>query len=96
MEKLLIVSLAEERMKGPNPVCHGCGRRMESAGRDGYRCKACHTRAPASFTVTPRRLVCGWYEPPTEARRHLSKPLKRRGEEQPLGMLLCRNPNNVD
>ena len=39
----------------------------------------------------PRRIVTGWYEPPTEARRHLSKPLKRMGEEQPLGIILSRN-----
>ena len=92
IEKLRIVSLAEDTVKLPNPVCPSCGKRMESAGRNcGYRCRKCGTKAPSGSVTVPRKLVTGWYEPPTEARRHLSKPLKRMGEEQPLGMLLCRN-----
>ena len=31
-----------------------------------------------------RWIVPGWYEPPTYTRRHLSKPLKRMGVEQPI------------
>ena len=97
VEKLQIVSLVEDREKEPNPICPGCGKKMESSGKDsGYRCRKCHMKAPVAYRTIPRNVVCGWYEPPTESRRHLSKPLKRMGLEQPLGMLLCRNPNNVD
>ena len=97
VEKLQIVSLMENKVREPNPICPDCGKRMESAGKDsGYRCRKCHTKAPVSYRIVPRSVVCGWYEPPTESRRHLSKPLKRMGLEQPLGMLLCCNPNNDD
>ena len=92
IEKLQIIELTEERKKLPNPICPGCGKRMESVGKGcGYRCRKCRTKAPLQYTVVPRRIVTGWYEPPTEARRHLSKPLKRMGEEQPLGIILSRN-----
>jgi len=92
IEKLQIISLEEERTKLPNPFCPGCGKRMESVGKGcGYRCRRCKTKAPLQYAVVPRRIVTGWYEPPTEARRHLSKPLKRMGEEQPLGIILSRS-----
>lgn len=61
------------------PTCPGCGRSMESAGRDqGYRCRSCDTTAPGKAKVNvTRRLQPGWYEVPPDARRHLAQPLVR-------------------
>jgi tRNA(Ile2)-agmatinylcytidine synthase len=85
-EKVCVFSLAEKYEKLSNPLCRTCGRTMESIGKDkGYRCRQCHTSAnhpPVKKAV--RWVMEGWYEPPTAARRHLSKPLKRMGEEQPV------------
>lgn len=85
IEKMHIVSVADEMIKS-NPVCQKCGRRMESAGKgQGYRCRKCHTEAATTVITENRRwIVPGWYEPPTAARRHLSKPLKRMNLEQPV------------
>ena len=66
---------------------------MKSVGRgQGYRCKRCGTSAedPVTEPVT-RWVVPGWYEPPTAARRHLSKPLKRMGLEQPVEFVNSRS-----
>ena len=85
VEKLHVISLAKMTEKVSNPVCPECGRRMDSIGKGkGYRCRRCHTRSDAIVTEERTRwIVPGWYEPPTAARRHLSKPLKRMGLEQP-------------
>ncbi|MDR0309231.1 MAG: tRNA(Ile)(2)-agmatinylcytidine synthase [Candidatus Methanoplasma sp.] len=85
-EKVLVISVAERYEKTSNPVCTGCGRTMESVGAGkGYRCRRCRTSAESPMTRKAVRWVKeGWYEPPVAARRHLSKPLKRMGLEQPV------------
>ncbi len=86
LEKLHVVSLAREYVKVSNPVCPVCGRTMKSKGAgQPYRCRDCGTSSSEPVTEEVRRpIVPGWYEPPTDARRHLSKPLKRMGERQPV------------
>ena len=83
-EKVKVISLTEKFTKTSNPVCPGCGKRMQSVGKgQGYRCKECRTRSKEPTVVKETRwVVPGWYEPPASARRHLSKPLKRMNEEQ--------------
>ena len=84
-EKLHVISLAEDLEKVSNPICPSCGHRMDSIGRgQGYRCRRCHIKSkePCVYIRHTRWIVPGWYEPPTAARRHLSKPLKRMGLEQ--------------
>ena len=85
-EKVKVIDVADAYEKISNPVCPGCGRTMESVGRDkGYRCRRCHTSSPEPRLLRSVRWVReGWYEPPAAARRHLSKPLKRMGLEQPV------------
>lgn len=85
VEKLHVISTVREFEKIANPKCPECGKRMTSVGKNqGYRCKPCHTKTKDPFTVEKTRwIVPGWYEPPTAARRHLSKPLKRMGLVQP-------------
>ena len=92
VEKLHVISLVPDVVKVSNPVCPVCGRRMVSIGKgQGYRCKPCHTKAESSISIERVRwIVPGWYEPPTAARRHLSKPLKRMGLTQPVEFVSCR------
>lgn len=86
IEKIHVVSTVPAFRKVSNPVCPSCGRTMSSAGRGkGYRCRACGTSAKDPITVPETRwIVPGWYQPPTESRRHLTKPLKRMGLVQPV------------
>jgi tRNA(Ile2)-agmatinylcytidine synthase len=91
-EKVHVLSIAEDIRKTSNPVCPQCGRKMDSVGKgQGYRCRPCHTKCASAVTEKMVRwVVPGWYEPPTAARRHLSKPLKRMGLEQPLEFVNSR------
>ena len=68
------------------PDCPGCGRSMESAGRDqGYRCRRCGTAEPGRTLVELDRAIApGWYEVPPCARRHVAKPLIRGGFDAPV------------
>ena len=86
VEKLHVISVADDIEKISNPVCPSCGKRMDSIGKgQGYRCRRCHTKSRDAITrKNIRWILPGWYEPPTCARRHLSKPLKRMGLEQPV------------
>ena len=86
VEKLHVISIVPDVVKVSNPMCQQCGKRMESVGKgQGYRCKRCHTKTQSAiFEENVRWIVPGWYEPPTAARRHLSKPLKRMGMTQPV------------
>lgn len=78
LEKINVLRLAAQEALVA-PVCPGCGRRMESAGRgQGYRCRRCKTRAEGrEREVVARDLETGFYEVPPCARRHLAKPLVR-------------------
>ncbi|MCL2712581.1 MAG: tRNA(Ile)(2)-agmatinylcytidine synthase [Methanomassiliicoccaceae archaeon] len=91
-EKVKVISLSEKITKTSNPVCPECGKRMQSIGKEqGYRCKGCRTRSKATITKKETRwAVPGWYEPPASARRHLSRPLKRMGEEQKVEFVNSR------
>jgi len=92
IEKIHVRSTAEEYRKISNPICPKCGRTMKSTGSgQPYRCKSCHTSSDGPVMEQVRRqMVPGWYEPPTAARRHLSKPLKRMGLEQPVEFISGR------
>lgn len=63
-----------------NPIC-SCGKRMKSAGKDkGYKCPKCGNKernVQKSKEIISRDIQKGFYEVPTEARRHLSKPIVR-------------------
>jgi tRNA(Ile2)-agmatinylcytidine synthase len=83
LEKFAVRSLVTT--EPVNPTCPGCGRRMESAGRDqGYRCRDCGTSAAGKAErPVERDLEMGWYEVPPVARRHVAKPLVRGGFDAP-------------
>ena len=89
IEKIHVLNTADEYRKVSNPVCPKCGRTMKSKGfGQPYKCRECHTESDEPVLESVRRqIVPGWYEPPTAARRHLSKPLKRMGLQQPVEFL---------
>ena len=89
IEKIHVLNTADEYRKVSNPVCPKCGRTMKSKGSgQPYKCRECHTESDEPVLESVRRqIVPGWYEPPTAARRHLSKPLKRMGLQQPVEFL---------
>lgn len=93
VEKLRVIKLAFVFEKVSNPECPKCGKKMESVGKGhGYRCRLCHTKSDMPVTERKFRwIVPGWYEPPTCARRHLSKPLQRMGLVQPVEFVNRRN-----
>lgn len=86
IEKLHVISTVDEYRKISNPICPICSRTMKSTGKGNrFKCKKCHTKSSSPIVeLETRQIVPGWYEPPTSARRHLSKPLKRMGLEQPV------------
>jgi tRNA(Ile2)-agmatinylcytidine synthase len=82
LEKVKVLSLGStvERTKVSNPRCPDCGRSMKSVGAGaGFRCNGCGTRAEegdATYEERPRDIEPGWFEVPTNARRHLARPLR--------------------
>ncbi|MFA6710407.1 MAG: tRNA(Ile)(2)-agmatinylcytidine synthase [Candidatus Methanomethylophilaceae archaeon] len=86
VEKLHVIDAVKISRKLSNPTCPECHRKMDSIGKgQGYRCRACHIKTKDVPTENGTRWILpGWYEPPTASRRHLSKPLKRMGLEQPV------------
>ncbi len=86
IEKIHVISTVREFVKISNPICPICSRTMKSTGKgQRFKCKKCGTRSSEPVTrEVSRQIVPGWYEPPTAARRHLSKPLKRMGSAQPV------------
>lgn len=79
IEKFQLTGLAP-KYKLLNPLCE-CGKRMKSAGKNkGYKCPKCGKKIKSSEKlkqVIPRDISEAFYEVPTEARRHLSKPIIR-------------------
>ena len=92
VEKVHVISTAKEYVKTSNPICPICLRTMKSTGKGKkFKCKKCKTTAKVpKMTEVSRQVVPGWYEPPTCARRHLSKPLKRMGLIQPVEFVNSR------
>ncbi|MDR2624201.1 MAG: tRNA(Ile)(2)-agmatinylcytidine synthase [Methanobrevibacter sp.] len=80
IEKIKILSLNKKQVF-KNPKCK-CGKTLTSAGfKKGFKCKKCGFKLPNGekiVIIEDRELVeNSYYETPTSARRHLSKPLIR-------------------
>lgn len=84
LEKLLVKQLIRVEEKKENPICPTCGKHMKSKGTNqGYKCIRCKTTtASATVHIKPRTITQDFYEVPVCARRHLSKPLKRKTQEK--------------
>ncbi|MFW9931192.1 MAG: DUF1743 domain-containing protein [Candidatus Thorarchaeota archaeon] len=67
-----------------NPMCHQCGKRMKSAGKDkGFKCPHCghiEKELVKESQLIPRDLQLGYYLPQPRAQRHLTRPHARIGK----------------
>lgn len=85
LEKINVVSLAQKTML-ENPVCPNCGKRLKSMGRNqGFRCEKCGSKfadLKKETTLEPRAIKPGLYVTSTRSQRHLTKPLRRYGQEK--------------
>jgi tRNA(Ile2)-agmatinylcytidine synthase len=88
LEKISVLSLTEKSL-AENPFCPTCKKRLKSMGKNqGFRCEKCKEKFPAlkkTQLVEPRALKTGLYVTSTRSQRHLTKPLRRYGQEKPCG-----------
>ena len=75
LEKIHIKSLVDLKIVKP-PTCPICSKKMEKIDKTRYFCRDCNafSRSPEVINIG-RKILCGIYEVPPSARRHLSKPL---------------------
>ncbi|MGD6852440.1 MAG: TiaS agmantine-binding domain-containing protein [Candidatus Bathyarchaeia archaeon] len=85
LEKIRVLSLAQKN-QSKNPLCPNCGKRLKSMGKNqGFRCERCGGKyGDLKKTKTPvlRLLEAGLYVTSTRSQRHLTKPLRRYGQEK--------------
>jgi tRNA(Ile2)-agmatinylcytidine synthase len=95
LEKINILKLAE-KVEEQNPVCKNCGKRLKSMGKNqGFRCERCGEKyrgVSKQVTVLSRALKTGLYVTSTRSQRHLTKPLRRYGQEKSC----CPTQNLID
>jgi len=85
LEKINILQLAPKVLR-QNPFCPLCGKRLKSMGKNqGFRCEKCKSRF-SDLTKTEvevkRELKHGLYTTSTRSQRHLTKPIRRIGQEK--------------
>jgi tRNA(Ile2)-agmatinylcytidine synthase len=85
LEKINILTLANQSIS-KNPLCPSCGKRLKSMGKNqGLRCEVCRTRfSDLEKTEIPknRNLETGLFIASPGSQRHLTKPLRRYGQEK--------------
>jgi tRNA(Ile2)-agmatinylcytidine synthase len=85
LEKIRILKLAQP-FKTENPFCPNCQKRLKSMGRNqGFRCEKCGAKCPdlkKAETPLLRQFKSGLYVTSTRSQRHLTKPLRRYGQEK--------------
>ena len=88
LEKINILNLKIKTLT-KNPLCPQCGKRLKSMGKNqGLRCEKCDGKFPEfkkRESVVPRTLKVGLYVTSTRSQRHLTKPLRRYGQEKCCG-----------
>ena len=88
LEKINIINLKIKTLK-ENPLCPQCKKHLKSMGKNqGYRCEKCGGKFPElkkKESVVPRALKIGLYVTSTRSQRHLTKPLRRYGQEKCCG-----------
>lgn len=85
LEKINILKLQPKTLS-QNPKCPDCGKRLKSMGKSqGFRCEKCGKKfadlKKHEFTL-PRAIKAGLYVTSTRSQRHLTKPLRRYGQEK--------------
>lgn len=85
LEKIRILKLAQQ-IQTENPLCPNCSKRLNSMGKNqGFRCEKCgrkYADLKKKQTPLPRPLDLGLYITSTRSQRHLTKPLRRYGQEK--------------
>ena len=85
LEKIDVLKLAPDILYR-NPKCSKCGATLKSMGKNkGFRCDKCKTifrYAQKIETKIERNLRSGLYLTSSRSQRHLTKPLKRYGQEK--------------
>jgi len=85
LEKIAIIML-NQKLVQQNPLCPNCQKRLKSMGKQqGFRCEKCSKKfvdLKKQETPLPRTLKTGLYTTSTRSQRHLSKPLRRFGQEE--------------
>ncbi|MCL5949530.1 MAG: tRNA(Ile)(2)-agmatinylcytidine synthase [Candidatus Bathyarchaeota archaeon] len=85
LEKIKILNLTQKTLL-ENPLCTNCGKRLKSMGKNqGFRCEKCGGKygdLKKMESVVPRALKAGLYVTSTRSQRHLTKPLRRYGQEK--------------
>jgi tRNA(Ile2)-agmatinylcytidine synthase len=85
LEKIRILNLAKQTIQR-NPLCSSDGKRLKSMGKNqGFRCEKCGEKfinLKKEETVFPRSIEVGLYLTSTRSQRHLTKPLRRYGQER--------------
>ena len=85
LEKINILNLTQNS-KSENPLCPNCGKHLKSMGKNqGFRCEKCGSKygdLKKQESVVPRALKAGLNVTSTRSQRHLTKPLRRYGQEK--------------
>ncbi len=85
LEKINILSLTHQ-FKTENPLCPNCGKHLKSMGKNqGFHCEKCGGRfadLKKKESIVPRAVEVGLYVTSTRSQRHLTKPLRRYGQEK--------------
>ena len=85
LEKINILNLAY-KTKSENPLCPTCGKHLKSMGKkQGLRCEKCGGKfidLTKRESSVPRTIKEGLYVTSTRSQRHLTKPLRRYGQEK--------------
>jgi tRNA(Ile2)-agmatinylcytidine synthase len=85
LEKISVLSLATKTLL-ENPLCPHCGKRLKSLGKNqGFRCEKCGEKygdLKKKELPVPRMLKAELYVTSTRSQRHLTKPLRRYGQEK--------------
>jgi tRNA(Ile2)-agmatinylcytidine synthase len=85
LEKINILRLQTLLIR-ENPPCPNCSKRLKSLGKNqGFRCEKCgkkYCQLEKKTIAVPRELKLGIYVTSTRSQRHLTKPLRRYGQEK--------------
>jgi len=88
LEKIKILNLTPKTLT-ENPICPDCGKHLKSMGKNqGMRCEKCGNKyydLKKSEFFVPRAVKLGLYLTSTRSQRHLTKPLRRYGQEKQGG-----------
>jgi tRNA(Ile2)-agmatinylcytidine synthase len=85
LEKFNVLNLAP-LSHFENPKCPDCGKHLKSMGKNqGFRCEKCKTKFKAKQKkeiAQQHKLSLGLYVTSTRSQRHLTKPIRRYGQEK--------------